>query len=276
MANLKDLIVNGVSRFIGKVFINDSQITTINGVTVGSDPKFTDTTYESKAAASGGTAVSLVTTGEKYTWNSKTSNTGTITGVSANGTSVATSGVANIPAADTSKYGVTKLSDATNSTSTVLAATANAVKKAYDHGGVTSVNGNTGAVTVTVPTKVSDLTNDSGFEANQNAFSNIKVGSSTIAADSKTDTLELAAGSNITLTPDTTNDKVTIAASIPMAGVSTLGGIKVGSGLSIAADGTLSSTGGGGGGSSIAITYSEQDEIIYITTSVTNGDGVSY
>ena len=41
----------------------------------------TDTTYESKAAVSGGTAVSLVTTGEKYTWNSKTSNTGTITSV---------------------------------------------------------------------------------------------------------------------------------------------------------------------------------------------------
>ena len=31
----------------------------------------TDTTYESKTAASGGTAVSLVTTGEKYTWNNK-------------------------------------------------------------------------------------------------------------------------------------------------------------------------------------------------------------
>lgn len=31
----------------------------------------TDTTYESKSAASGGTAVSLCTTGEKYTWNSK-------------------------------------------------------------------------------------------------------------------------------------------------------------------------------------------------------------
>lgn len=57
---------------------------------------------------------------------------GTITGVSANGTSVATSGVANIPAASTSVYGVTKLSSATNSTSTSLAATASAVKAAYD------------------------------------------------------------------------------------------------------------------------------------------------
>ena len=46
--------------------------TQLNGVTVGSSPKFTDTTYESKTAASGGTALSLVTTGEKYTWNNKT------------------------------------------------------------------------------------------------------------------------------------------------------------------------------------------------------------
>lgn len=38
---------------------------------IPSNPKYTDTTYESKAAASGGTAVSLVTTGEKYTWNNK-------------------------------------------------------------------------------------------------------------------------------------------------------------------------------------------------------------
>ena len=47
----------------------------VNGFTVAksvpSDAKFTDTTYESKAAASGGTAVSLVTTGEKYNWNNK-------------------------------------------------------------------------------------------------------------------------------------------------------------------------------------------------------------
>ena len=49
--------------------------------------------------------------------------------------------------------------------------------------------------------------------ANQNAFSNIKIKDTTIAADSTTDTLTLEAGSNVTLTPDTANDKVTIAAS---------------------------------------------------------------
>lgn len=40
-----------------------------------------------------------------------------------------------------------------------------------------------------------------GGEVNQNAYSNIKVGSTTLAANAKTDTIELAAGANITLTP---------------------------------------------------------------------------
>lgn len=57
---------------------------------------------------------------------------GTITEIKANGTSVATSGVADIPAATTSVYGVTKLTSSTSSTSTSLAATASAVKSAYD------------------------------------------------------------------------------------------------------------------------------------------------
>ena len=50
----------------------------------------------------------------------------------------------------------------------------------------------------------------SDAQKNQNAFSNIKVGSTTISADNVTDTLELV-GSNVTITPDATNDKVTIA-----------------------------------------------------------------
>lgn len=52
----------------------------------------------------------------------------------------------------------------------------------------------------------------SGAEVNQNAFSNVKVGTTTVAADSKTDTLTFEAGSNITITPDATNDKITITA----------------------------------------------------------------
>lgn len=51
----------------------------------------------------------------------------------------------------------------------------------------------------------------SNAEVNQNAFSNVVIGSTTIAADSKTDTLTLVAGSNVTITPDATNDKITIS-----------------------------------------------------------------
>ena len=51
-----------------------------------------------------------------------------------------------------------------------------------------------------------------GAEVNQNAFSKVKVGSKTVSAGGKTDTLGLVAGSNVTLTPDATNNNVTIAA----------------------------------------------------------------
>lgn len=66
-----------------------------------------------------------------------------------------------------------------------------------------------------------DFTNDeknklsgiaSGAQVNQNAFSNITVGTTTISADTTTDTLTIAAGDNITITPDATNDKITISA----------------------------------------------------------------
>ena len=54
----------------GKV-VKDSGYTI--GKSVPSNAVFTDTTYTSKTAANGGTDVSLVTTGEKYTWNNKQS-----------------------------------------------------------------------------------------------------------------------------------------------------------------------------------------------------------
>jgi hypothetical protein len=53
-----------------------------------------------------------------------------------------------------------------------------------------------------------------GAEVNQNAFSNIAVsGQTTVAADAKTDTFTLVAGSGVTLTTDATTDSITIAAS---------------------------------------------------------------
>lgn len=50
----------------------------------------------------------------------------------------------------------------------------------------------------------------SNAEKNQNAFSNITVGSTTVSADTTTDTVTFV-GSNVTITPDATNDKITFA-----------------------------------------------------------------
>ena len=47
---------------------------------------------------------------------------------------------------------------------------------------------------------------------NQNAFAHVSVGATAIDADSASDTLTLVAGSNVTITPDVANDKITIAA----------------------------------------------------------------
>ena len=75
MASLKDTIITGDLRVVGSIYGTAENAKKVNNLTVETavpaNAKFTDTTYESKAAASGGTAVSLVTTGEKYTWNNK-------------------------------------------------------------------------------------------------------------------------------------------------------------------------------------------------------------
>ena len=71
-----------------------------------------------------------------------------------------------------------------------------------------------------------------GAEVNQNAFSKIVVGSTTIIADTEIDTLTLVAGTNITLTPDATNDKVTITAKDTTYAVAT----QLANGLMSAAD----------------------------------------
>ena len=49
-----------------------------------------------------------------------------------------------------------------------------------------------------------------GAEKNKNAFAKIKVGSSLILADNQEDTFEIVPGSNVVVTPDAVNDKVTI------------------------------------------------------------------
>lgn len=78
--------VNKNANFTFNPNTGNLQVTKINGIAVGNTPKFTDTTYTSEAAASGGTTESLVTTGEKYIWNNKQDKiTNNITGTGSTG-----------------------------------------------------------------------------------------------------------------------------------------------------------------------------------------------
>lgn len=89
----------------------------------------------------------------------------------------------------------------------------NKVVKAALDGKVDAVSGkglSTNDYTTTEKSKLAAIA--SGAEVNQNAFTKVVVGSTTIAADAKEDSITIVAGSNITLTPDATNDKITIAA----------------------------------------------------------------
>lgn len=165
-----------------------------------------------------------ITAAERTAWNAK-AGTGVST-TSANGLMssadktkldgiTAGANKYTLPQATASALGGVMLSTAVNSTSTTLAATASAVKTAYD---LAATKASSSAATTTAAglmsaadkTKLDGVA--SGAQANQNAFSNVYVGTTTIVADSPTDTLTIVAGSNITLTPDATNDKLTIAA----------------------------------------------------------------
>jgi microcystin-dependent protein len=70
-------------------------------------------------------------------------------------------------------------------------------------------------------TKLSGIA--TGAEVNQNAFSNVLVGATTIQADAKTDTLEIVNGANITVTPDAANDRLTVAVSGTVPSATTAG-----------------------------------------------------
>ena len=83
-----------------------------------------------------------------------------------------------------------------------------------------------------VPTKTSDLTNDSGFITNQvnnlaNYYDQTAINSMFNALDVPTKTSELVNDSGFLTT-------------IPIASASTLGGVKIGNGINVAADGTIS------------------------------------
>ena len=74
---------------------------------------------------------------------------------------------------------------------------------------LSATNGLLSVSTGTSSTTVARGNHSHSSYANQNAFSNVLVGSTNVSADTTTDTLTLSAGTFMTLTPDATNDKVT-------------------------------------------------------------------
>lgn len=93
-----------------------------------------------------------------------------------------------------------------------------ATKNATD---ITSINTKVGNLETQVGTNATDISSlkqsvddleQVGAEPNQNAFSHVKVGNTTISANDKTDTLIFKAGENVTLTPNSTTKEVEIKA----------------------------------------------------------------
>ena len=162
------------------------------GASVPSGAKFTDTVYThpttsgNKHIPSGGSSGQILRWSADGTavWGADNNTTYSAgTGISLSGTTFSNSGVRSIVAGSTN--------------------------------GTISVNTNGTSKNVAVAGLGSAAYTDSSAYAkadhthSSRAFSDIKVGTTTISADSATDTLELL-GNNVTITPDATNDKVTI------------------------------------------------------------------
>ena len=114
-------------------------------------------------------------------------------------------------------------------------------------------------------TKLSGIA--TGAEVNQNAFSNVAVaGQTTVAADAKTDTLTLAAGTGITITTNDTTDTVTITNSA--TGANAFGNVAVAGQTTVAADST-NDTLTIAAGTGITLTTDATTDTVTITNSVT-------
>ena len=106
-----------------------------------------------------------------------------------------------------------------------------------------------------------------GAEVNQNAFSNVAVsGQTTVAADAKTDTLTLVAGTGVTLTTDAGADSITITNSA--TGANAFGNVAVAGQTTVAAD-TTNDTLTIAAGTGISLTTDATTDTLTITNSVT-------
>lgn len=119
IVNSESTVVNGISEFNVPTVV--SELENDSGYITTAEE--TDPVFSASAAAG-------ITSNDIQNWNNKTSSTGTITGVSVNGTSIATSGVANITSVPASiltgaiPNGVTATTQTQSDNSTKIATTA--------------------------------------------------------------------------------------------------------------------------------------------------------
>lgn len=119
IVNGESTVVNGISEFNVPTVV--SELENDSGYITTAEE--TDPVFSASAAAG-------ITSNDIQNWNNKTSNIGTITGVSVNGTSIATSGVANITSVPASiltgaiPNGVTAATQTQSDNSTKIATTA--------------------------------------------------------------------------------------------------------------------------------------------------------
>ena len=148
--NGKQNAITSTNKLDYSLLSNTPTIPTVNNATLTIQKNgSTVNTFTANASSNVTANITVPTKTSQLTNDSGyTTNTGTITKVQANGTDVASSGTANIPAATTSSYGVTQLSNSTSSTSTSLAATPSAVKSAYDLANTANTTSGTNSINI--------------------------------------------------------------------------------------------------------------------------------
>lgn len=116
-------------------------------------------------------------------------------------------------------------------------------------------------VNITVPTKTSDITNDSGYLTSAPVTSvNSKTGAVQLNAN------DVGALPNTTVIPSKTsqlNNDSGFITELPIASATQIGGVKIGAGLSVTENGTLSTTGGGGSSEAFVVGFGIHGENTY-------------
>lgn len=199
-----DATLDSIKELANAIKENDSAIEALNGIASGkanathsheiADVNGLQTALDGKADASHGTHVSFDST-----------NKPKMDGTAAFGTSSKVARADHVHPTDTSRASKTEFDTHVSDTTKHITSTERTNwGTAYTHSQAAHA--------------------PSDAEKNQNAFSNITVGTTTVSADTATDTVTFV-GSNVTITPDATNDKITFG--VASGSTSTAGILKL-------------------------------------------------